>query len=40
VDKLGDDATFAFSLATIVLLFFNKYEPVHNRPPERTTVAE
>jgi hypothetical protein len=28
VDKLADDAAFVFSLLTVVLLFFRKYEPV------------
>ena len=27
VDKLADDATFVFSVVTVVLLFFRKYEP-------------
>jgi hypothetical protein len=27
-DKWADDATFVFSLVTIVLLFFRRYEPV------------
>jgi hypothetical protein len=39
VDKLGDDATFVFSLVTIVLLFFRKYEPSSNPPLERTAAA-